>query len=79
MNEATNPAPSVAATLEQLDVLVWADKSIRECYAIAARTAKRGPRALVDTARTDAVLGLLIRTLEAKRRALTLPTESGSG
>lgn len=70
MNELAKPAATVAAVLERMHVRVWADKSLRECVAIAGRSSKRGGRTTVDVARLDAVLGLLIQSLEAERRTL---------
>lgn len=68
MNDTTKPAATLAATLARLIVRVWADKSIRECVAIAGRSS--GQRTTVDPARVDAVLALLIERLEAERQAL---------
>ena len=70
MNDTTTPAATLAATLARLDVRVWADKSLRECVAIAGRSSKRGGRTTVDVARVDVVLALLIQQLEAEREAL---------
>jgi len=73
--EPTASVQTLGATLARLDVRVWADKSIRECVAIAGRTAGPGKRTTVDPARVDAVLALLIELLEAERRA---PVERGA-
>lgn len=70
MNEPTKPAATVAAVLERMDVRVWADKSLRECVAIAGRSSKRSGRTTVDVARVDVVLALLIQQLKAEREAL---------
>ena len=66
--ESTRNVQNLAATLARLDLQVWADKSIRECVAIAGRSF--GQRTTVDPARVDAVLALLIERLDAERQAL---------
>lgn len=67
---ARPPSINIVSALEQLDVSVWARKSVREAVSIAARATKHRSKVSVDPARVDAVLALLIRELEAERRAL---------
>jgi len=63
-------AETVTAALERIDVSVWARKSVRECVAIAARASKHRGKGGIDPVRLDAVLALLVRDIEAERRAL---------
>lgn len=61
---------NITSALEQLDVAVWARKTVRECVSIAARGSKHRSKVSVDVARVDAVLALLMRHLEDERRVL---------
>ena len=70
MDQATKATVTVTAALERIDVSVWARKSVRECVAIASRASKHRGNAGVDMARVDSVLSMLVREIEAERRAL---------
>ena len=72
MNEATKP-DTLTAALERIDVAVWAKKTLRECLAIAARSARGRSKVEVDPVRVDAVLAAVVQRIEVERAAIAKP------